>query len=113
MRVGLEVLDSVKIDYKLVDNWKQYLEDYLLNENVIERNQSFADLLQLKYEQHPNWILNPYPVAIPHLRDDMFKKPMILILEKPIQFQHNQNDESSIHYMISMFILIIKNSSIC
>ena len=37
MRVGLEVLDSVKIDYKLVDNWKQYLEDYLLNENVIER----------------------------------------------------------------------------
>ena len=36
----------------------------------------------------------------------MFKKPMILItiLEKPIQFQHNQNDESSIHYMISMFI---------
>ena len=54
MRVGLEVLDSVKIDYKLVDNWKQYLEDYLLNENVIERNQSFADLLQLKYEQHPN-----------------------------------------------------------
>ena len=52
MRVGLEVLDSVKIDYKLVDNWKQYLEDYLLNENVIERNQSFADLLQLKYEQH-------------------------------------------------------------
>ncbi|OHO72847.1 PTS lactose transporter subunit IIB [Staphylococcus sp. HMSC036D05] len=106
MRVGLEVLDSVKIDYKLVDNWKQYLEDYLLNENVIERNQSFADLLQLKYEQNPNWVLNPYPVAIPHLRDDMFKKPMILItiLEKPIQFQHNQNDESSIHYMISMFI---------
>lgn len=45
-------------------------------------------------------------MAIPHLRDDMFKKPMILItiLEKPIQFQHNQNDESSIHYMISMFI---------
>ncbi|MCE3315587.1 PTS lactose transporter subunit IIB, partial [Staphylococcus aureus] len=36
MRIGLEVLDSVKIEYKLVDNWKQYLETYLLNENIIE-----------------------------------------------------------------------------
>ena len=54
MRIGLEVLDSVKIEYKLVDNWKQYLETYLLNENIIEDRQSFADLLQSKFEQNPN-----------------------------------------------------------
>ena len=53
MRIGLEVLDSVKIEYKLVDNWKQYLETYLLNENIIEDRQSFADLLQSKFEQNP------------------------------------------------------------
>ncbi|MCC3756638.1 BglG family transcription antiterminator [Staphylococcus capitis] len=106
MRIGLEVLDSVKIEYKLVDNWKQYLETYLLNENIIEDRQSFADLLQSKFEQNPNWVLHPYPVAIPHLKDNMFKKPSILItiLEKPIQLQRNQNDLNSVHYLISMFI---------
>lgn len=106
MRVGLEVLDSVKIEYKLVDNWKQYLETYLLNENIIEDRQSFADLLQSKFEQNPNWVLHPYPVAIPHLKDNMFKKPSILItiLEEPIQLQRNQNDLNSVHYLISMFI---------
>ena len=56
MRIGLEVLDSVKIEYKLVDNWKQYLETYLLNENIIEDRQSFADLLQSKFEQNPNCV---------------------------------------------------------
>ncbi len=106
MRIGLEVLDSVKIEYKLVDNWKQYLETYLLNENIIEDRQSFADLLQSKFEQNPNWVLHPYPVAIPHLKDNMFKKPSILItiLEEPIQLQRNQNDLNSVHYLISMFI---------
>lgn len=106
MRIGLEVLDSVKIEYKLVDNWKQYLVNYLLNENIIEDRQSFADLLQCKFEQNPNWVLHPYPVAIPHLRDNMFKKPSILItiLEEPIQLQRNQNDLSSVKYLISMFI---------
>ena len=106
MRVGLEVLDSVKIEYKLVDNWKQYLETYLLNENIIEDRQSFADLLQSKFEQNPNWVLHPYPIAIPHLKDNMFKKPSILItiLEEPIQLQRNQNDLNSVHYLISMFI---------
>ncbi|MEK5170679.1 MULTISPECIES: BglG family transcription antiterminator [Staphylococcus] len=106
MRVGLEVLDSVKIEYKLVDNWKQYLETYLLNEDIIEDRQSFADLLQSKFEQNPNWVLHPYPVAIPHLKDNMFKKPSILItiLEEPIQLQRNQNDLNSVHYLISMFI---------
>ena len=106
MRIGLEVLDSVKIEYKLVDNWKQYLETYLLNENIIEDRQSFADLLQSKFEQNPNWVLHTYPVAIPHLKDNMFKKPSILItiLEEPIQLQRNQNDLNSVHYLISMFI---------
>lgn len=96
----------MKIEYKLVDNWKQYLETYLLNENIIEDRQSFADLLQSKFEQNPNWVLHPYPVAIPHLKDNMFKKPSILItiLEEPIQLQRNQNDLNSVHYLISMFI---------
>ncbi|GBW23895.1 transcriptional antiterminator, BglG family/DNA-binding protein [Staphylococcus aureus] len=55
---------------------------------------------------NPGWILSPYPVAIPHLRDNMIKHPMVLItvLEEPLILPSIQNDNQTIKYMISMFI---------
>ena len=69
-----------------------------------KRSTSFAELLEQRLIDNPGWILSPYPVAIPHLRDNMIKHPMILItvLEEPLP--SIQNDNQTIKYMISMFI---------
>lgn len=75
IRQGLKLVDSVKIEYKSVDNWNQYLSDYLVSHRIIDDGQSFAELLQHRLEENPNWILSPYPIAIPHMRDSMFKEP--------------------------------------
>lgn len=69
IRQGLKLVDSVKIEYKSVDNWNQYLSDYLVSHRIIDDGQSFAELLQHRLEENPNWILSPYPIAIPHMRD--------------------------------------------
>ncbi len=106
IRQGLKLVDSVKIEYKSVDNWNQYLSDYLVSHRIIDDGQSFAELLQHRLEENPNWILSPYPIAIPHMRDSMFKEPCILItiLEEPIKMSNIQNDNDYINYMLSMFI---------
>ena len=36
MRAGLKLVDSVKIEYKSVENWKQHLADYLVSQDIIE-----------------------------------------------------------------------------
>ncbi|MCI2771973.1 BglG family transcription antiterminator [Staphylococcus warneri] len=106
MRAGLKLVDSVKIEYKSVENWKQHLADYLVSQDIIEDGQPFAEQLQHRLEDNPSWILRPYPIAIPHMKDDMFKQPCILItiLEEPIALSNVQNDNHSIKYMLSMFI---------
>ncbi|MFV5932821.1 BglG family transcription antiterminator [Staphylococcus warneri] len=106
VRAGLKLVDSVKIEYKSVENWKQHLADYLVSQDIIEDGQSFAEQLQHRLEDNPSWILRPYPIAIPHMKDDMFKQPCILItiLEEPIALSNVQNDNHSIKYMLSMFI---------
>lgn len=59
IRQGLKLVDSVKIEYKSVDNWNQYLSDYLVSHRIIDDGQSFAELLQHRLEENPNWILSP------------------------------------------------------
>lgn len=71
-----------------------------------KRSNAFAELLEQRLIDNPGWILSPYPVAIPHLRDNIIKHPMILItvLEEPLTLPSIQNDNQTIKYMISMFI---------
>lgn len=106
MRSGLTLLDSVKIVSTEVKQWQTYIADYLYQCDVINDPTSFAELLEQRLIDNPGWILSPYPVAIPHLRDNMIKHPMILItvLEEPLTLPSIQNDNQTIKYMISMFI---------
>lgn len=106
MRSGLTLLDSVKIVSTEVKQWQTYIADYLYQADVINDPTSFAELLEQRLIDNPGWILSPYPVTIPHLRDNMIKHPMILItvLEEPLTLPSIQNDNQTIKYMISMFI---------
>ena len=105
---GLKLLNSMQIEYKDVTNWNQYLADYLEENGVIAPNSqtSFAELLQEKLNQNPGWILQPYPVAIPHMKDDLIQSPLILItiLNQELDMQSTQNDLFKIKYMVSLFI---------
>ncbi|MBE5674315.1 BglG family transcription antiterminator [Staphylococcus sp. SS35] len=106
MGSGLTLVDSVKIDYTHVTQWNKYIADYLHQYDAIYDAQSFAELLEQRLKDNPGWILDPYPVAIPHLKDKLIKRPMILItlLDQPIELPSIQNDHFTIKYMISMFI---------
>ncbi|ATY57619.1 TPA: PRD domain-containing protein [Staphylococcus argenteus] len=106
MRSGLTLIDSVKIDYTHVNQWNEYIADYLLHYHVINDAPSFAELLEQRLKDNPGWILDPYPVAIPHLKDKMIQHPIILItcLDQPLVLPSIQNDHFTIKYMISMFI---------
>lgn len=108
MEQGLELLNSMQIEYKDVTNWNKYLADYLEENGVIAPGSqtSFAELLQDKLNQNPGWVLHPYPVAIPHMRDDLIQRPLILItiLNQELGMQSTQNDLFKIKYMISLFI---------
>lgn len=70
---GLTLLNSMQFEYKDVTIWNHYLADYLEDNGIIAPNSqtSFAELLQDKLNQNPGWILQPYPVAIPHMKDDL------------------------------------------
>ena len=62
--------------------------------------------MQDKLNQNPGWILQPYPVAIPHMKDDLILRPLILItiLNESLGMQSTQNDLFKIKYMVSLFI---------
>lgn len=105
MRKGLELIDSVYIDYTDIKNWTKYLTKYLYDHKVISHKTSFADLIhQRALEQ--NFVLEPYPLAIPHLKDEIILKPFVLvaILNEPINFMNNQNDKHAIQYLLCIFV---------
>ncbi|EHJ09078.1 BglG family transcription antiterminator [Staphylococcus simiae] len=106
MRAGLELIDSVKIEYNSVKDWHHYITDYLYGQHIIEDQQSFAELLQQHFADNPGWILHPYPVLLPHLKNDLIKKPIIFItiLDEPLELHNIQNDKVTIKYLICMFI---------
>ncbi|PTF02804.1 PTS lactose transporter subunit IIB [Staphylococcus devriesei] len=108
MEQGLKLLNSMQIEYKEVTNWNKYLADYFAENGVIAPGSqtSFAELLQNKLNQNPGWVLQPYPVAIPHMKDDLIQRPLILItiLNQELGMQSTQNDLFKIKYMISLFI---------
>ena len=108
MEMGLNLLNSMHIEYKDVSNWSQYLADYLAHHGAIQQGSqtSFAELLQNKLNQNPGWILQPYPVAIPHLKDDLIQHPLIVItiLDQVLTMQSTHNDQFKIKYLIGLFI---------
>lgn len=108
MEVGLNLLNSMHIEYKNITNWNQYLADYLAHYGAIQQGSqtSFAELLRNKLNQNPGWILQPYPVAIPHLKDDLIQHPLIVItiLDQDLTMQITHNDLFKIKYLIGLFI---------
>lgn len=105
IRKGLEVIDSVYIDYTNITNWITYLTNQLLKHQIIDDEQSFADLIKQRMEVQ-SFVLDPYPIAMPHIKSDLIQKPFILItiLEKPLSLNNNQNDSISVTYLLNMFI---------
>ncbi|SCU35096.1 transcriptional antiterminator [Staphylococcus xylosus] len=105
IRKGLEIIDSVNVDYTSVSNWTTYLTNTLLEHQVITEGQSFAELIK-QHMDRQGFVLAPYPIAIPHLKSEIIKKPFILItiLNEPILLNSNQNDNLSVRYLLSMFV---------
>lgn len=106
IRKGLTLIDSISFEYGNVDNWKDNLIQSLSSNHSITDTESFAELLQDKLEVNRSWVLDPYPIAIPHLRHDSIQSPLIQIniLREPIYLRSNQNDKVKIEYLMSMFI---------
>lgn len=105
IRKGLEVIDSIYIDYTHTQDWIVYLTRQLFKHQIIEDKQSFAELIKQRMDEQ-GFVLDPYPIAMPHLKSDLIKKPFILvtILEKPFLLKSNQNDKVSVTYLLNMFI---------
>lgn len=105
IRKGLEIIDSVNVDYTSVSNWTTYLTNTLLEHQIITEGQSFAELIK-QHMDRQGFVLAPYPIAIPHLKSEIIKKPFILItiLNEPILLNSNQNDNLSVRYLLSMFV---------
>lgn len=105
IRKGLEVIDSIYIDYTHTQDWIVYLTRQLFKHQIIEDKQSFAELIKQRMDEQ-GFVLDPYPIAMPHLKSDLIKKPFILvtILEKPLLLKSNQNDKVSVTYLLNMFI---------
>lgn len=105
IRKGLEVIDSIYIDYTHIQDWIMYLTRQLFKHQIIEDKQSFAELIKQRMDEQ-GFVLDPYPIAMPHLKSDLIKKPFILvtILENPLLLKSNQNDKVSVTYLLNMFI---------
>ena len=105
IRKGLEVIDSIYLDYAYTQDWITYLTEQLFKHQIIEDKQSFAELIKQRMDEQ-GFVLDPYPIAMPHLKSDLIKKPFILvtILEKPLMLNSNQNDKVSVTYLLNMFI---------
>ncbi|PTE84444.1 PTS lactose transporter subunit IIB [Staphylococcus equorum] len=105
IRKGLELIDSVYIDYISVSNWTNYLTETLLSHQIITDGQSFAELIKHHMDTQ-GFVLEPYPIAIPHLKNEIIQKPfiLILILNEPIMLKSNQNDDLSVNYLLNMFV---------
>lgn len=105
IRKGLEVIDSIYIDYTHTQDWIMYLTRQLFKHQIIEDKQSFAELIKQRMDEQ-GFVLDPYPIAMPHLKSDLIKKPFILItiLEKPLMLNSNQNDKVSVTYLLNMFV---------
>lgn len=105
IRKGLEIIDSVNVNYTSVSNWTTYLTNTLLEHQIITEGQSFAELIK-QHMDRQGFVLAPYPIAIPHLKSEIIKKPFILItiLNEPILLNSNQNDNLSVRYLLSMFV---------
>ena len=105
IRKGLELIDSVYIDYISVSNWTNYLTETLLSHQIITDGQSFAELIKHHMDTQ-GFVLEPYPIAIPHLKNEIIQKPFILItiLNEPIMLKSNQNDDLSVNYLLNMFV---------
>ncbi|ANQ64837.1 BglG family transcription antiterminator [Staphylococcus equorum] len=105
IRKGLELIDSVYIDYISVSNWTNYLTETLLSHQIITDGQSFAELIKHHMDTQ-GFVLEPYPIAIPHLKNEIIQNPFILItiLNEPIMLKSNQNDDLSVNYLLNMFV---------
>ncbi|MCG7339959.1 BglG family transcription antiterminator [Staphylococcus sp. ACRSN] len=105
MRKGLELVDSVYIDNTDVTNWQSYLAEKTFEHQIINDKNAFIKLLT-KRNSEQNFALDPYPIAIPHLKSDLIQKPFILItvLNKPIVFEKDNTESCEISYLLNMFI---------
>ncbi|PTJ17664.1 PRD domain-containing protein [Staphylococcus succinus] len=105
IRKGLELIDSVYVDYTSISDLSNYLTDKLVSYEIIHHQSSFAELIKQCIDKQ-GFVLEPYPIAIPHLKHEIIQKPIILItiLNEPILLKSNQNDNQSIKYLLNMFI---------
>ncbi|SUM34336.1 transcriptional antiterminator [Staphylococcus gallinarum] len=76
IRKGLELIDSVYIDNSNINNWISYLREQTLKHQIINDSSAFVKLLQQRNEEQ-SFALDPYPIAIPHLKSDLIQKPFI------------------------------------
>nr|WP_263314255.1 BglG family transcription antiterminator [Mammaliicoccus sp. Marseille-Q6498] len=102
---SVTLIQNMVVEQKKVTNLNRYLVQTLTKQNVITNAEAFSEKLNQRIELQ-GFALTGYPVAIPHLSDDLIKKPQLIITEltKPLVLKTIENKDQEVSWLVSMFI---------
>ncbi|GGI39625.1 BglG family transcription antiterminator [Mammaliicoccus stepanovicii] len=99
------LIQNIIVEKKKVTNLNRYLIQTLTKHDVIERSNEFSEKLEQRITLQ-GFALTGYPIAIPHLSDELIKKPQLIITEltKPLTLTTLENKQQEVNWLVSMFI---------
>ncbi|MBO3078205.1 BglG family transcription antiterminator [Mammaliicoccus vitulinus] len=102
---SLSVIQNMIVEKKKVTQLNRYLAQTLSKHHIIENTHSFIEKLNNRMELQ-GFALSGYPVAIPHLSDDVIKKPQLIITElaQPLTLRTIEHEEQEVTWLVCMFI---------
>ncbi|MBI5975899.1 BglG family transcription antiterminator [Staphylococcus canis] len=104
IRESIQILDEFQIyEMSFIEKWSTEIAKLLSQHHVI-KTENIAQMIEVLVNKHQyqSFVLESYPIAIPHLVDDVIEKPTILIvlLENPI----NINSKGPVSTLICAFL---------
>ncbi|WP_323703311.1 BglG family transcription antiterminator [Mammaliicoccus sp. Dog046] len=102
---SLSLIQNMVIEEKKVTQLERYLAQTLSKHQVIEDEGPFIERLNQRIALQ-GFALTDYPIAIPHLSDELIKKPQLIItqLTKPLTLKTVDQQAQQVNWLVSMFI---------
>ena len=102
---SLALIQNMIVEKKKVTQLGRYLIQTLSKHRVIDNTHAFSEKLNSRMNLQ-GFALTGYPVAIPHLSDELIKKPQLIITEltKPLMLKTIENEEQEVNWLVCMFI---------
>ncbi|MCU5746616.1 BglG family transcription antiterminator [Staphylococcus sp. SQ8-PEA] len=103
IKSGLLLIENSYIEHVDIADWIEHLTNALTNKAMIQDRESFVEVLKGR-QMERGYTLDPYPLALPHLKHKMIKQPVMIIsiLQTPIKL--SPHNGVPIKYIISIFI---------